>query len=85
MGGSFLMQTTYIHRLNTDGGAKPTGACEVYGAIKFVPYTTDYYFYRLANLSSTLPVAFQASAPEAQFFFAGRTCQFVNMLHAAGY
>ena len=49
MGGAFLMQTTYIHRLNTDGGAKPTGACEVYGAIKFVPYTTDYYFYRLAN------------------------------------
>jgi methanethiol S-methyltransferase len=51
MGGTALTQTTYIHRLNTSGGIKPTTGCDesAYGKIAFVPYTTDYYFYRRAN------------------------------------
>jgi hypothetical protein len=51
MGGSAITETTYIHRLNTSGGIKPTTGCDesAYGRIAFVPYTTDYYFYRRAN------------------------------------
>ena len=51
MGGSAIMQTTFIHRLNTSGGVKPTTGCDdsAYGRIAFVPYTTDYFFYRRAN------------------------------------
>jgi hypothetical protein len=48
-GGSILAQTTFIHRLNTSGGAKPTTGCSQtsqIGALKFVPYVADYYFYR---------------------------------------
>jgi hypothetical protein len=44
-GGSMLSQTTFIQRLNTSGGLKPTTACTV-GAREFVPYTADYVFYR---------------------------------------
>lgn len=51
MGGATLERTTFIHRLNTDGGVKPITGCDIatYGSIKFVPYTTDYYFYRRTN------------------------------------
>ena len=47
-GGSWLLGTTYIHRLNTSGGIKPDKGCEssTIGAVALVPYTTDYYFYR---------------------------------------
>jgi hypothetical protein len=48
-GGSILAPTTFIHRLNTSGGSKPTTGCTQYseiGALKFVPYVADYYFYR---------------------------------------
>jgi hypothetical protein len=44
-GGSLLSQTTFIQRVNTSGGIAPTGACTV-GATAFVPYTTDYVFYK---------------------------------------
>ena len=44
-GGSILSQSRYLQRVNTSGGAKPTRACTV-GEIEFVPYTTDYVFYK---------------------------------------
>ena len=43
-GGRFLADTTFVQRLNTDGGAAPTSACTV-GQTQLVPYTADYYFY----------------------------------------
>lgn len=48
-GGDRLSGTTYIQRLNTHGGAAPAAGCttsEDIGRTAFVPYTTDYYFYR---------------------------------------
>ena len=50
-GGGMLAQTTFIHRLNTSGGAAPATGCSVVdnvGAVARVPYTTAYYFYRAA-------------------------------------
>ncbi|HYP07855.1 MAG TPA: DUF3455 domain-containing protein, partial [Bryobacteraceae bacterium] len=47
-GGSVLSQTTFIQRINTTGGVKPTTACTV-GQREFVPYTADYVFYRKAG------------------------------------
>lgn len=44
-GGSSLSQTTFIQRVNTAGGVRPTTACTV-GDIALVPYTTDYFFYK---------------------------------------
>ncbi|HYO82058.1 MAG TPA: DUF3455 domain-containing protein [Bryobacteraceae bacterium] len=44
-GGAMLSQTTFIQRVNTTGGLKPTAACTV-GERQFVPYTADYVFYR---------------------------------------
>lgn len=44
-GGDRLTGTTFIQRLNTTGGLKPTGACTE-GAKALVPYTADYYFYK---------------------------------------
>jgi hypothetical protein len=51
MGGSFLLQTTYIQRLNTSGGTAPSSGCDesAYGTFLLVPYTTDYFFYKAAN------------------------------------
>lgn len=51
-GGSILAETTFIHRLNTSGGLKPTTGCSQVsqiGTLKFVPYVADYYFYRQAR------------------------------------
>jgi hypothetical protein len=41
-----LVNTTFIHRVNTTGGLAPTGDCtlETEGAPRNVPYTADYYF-----------------------------------------
>jgi hypothetical protein len=47
-GGMMLSQTTFIQRVNTTGGMKPTTSCTV-GAREFVPYTADYVFYRKAG------------------------------------
>jgi hypothetical protein len=44
-GGNLLAKTTFIQRLNTNGGAVPTTACTV-GQTQLVPYTADYFFYR---------------------------------------
>ncbi len=51
-GGRTLTETTYIQRVNTTGGVKPTAPCASSsdtGNKNFVPYTADYYFYRLAR------------------------------------
>lgn len=48
-GGAMLANTTYIQRVNTAGGVMPATGCTEAGAIQFVPYTTDYIFYRAAN------------------------------------
>lgn len=44
-GGDRLTRTTFIQRLNTTGGLKPTGTCTE-GDKALVPYTADYFFYR---------------------------------------
>jgi hypothetical protein len=44
-GGNLLADTTFIQRLNTNGGAVPTTACTV-GQTQLVPYTADYFFFR---------------------------------------
>ena len=44
-GGRLLAKTTFVQRLNTNGGSAPTTACSV-GQTQLVPYTADYYFFR---------------------------------------
>jgi uncharacterized protein DUF3455 len=44
-GGDRMTGTTYIQRVNTTGGLKPTGSCTA-GAKALVPYTADYFFYK---------------------------------------
>lgn len=44
-GGNLLANTTFIQRLNTNGGAVPTSACSA-GQTQLVPYTADYFFFR---------------------------------------
>jgi hypothetical protein len=51
-GGSFLAQTTFIQRVNTSGGVAPAVGCtndDDIGRIVLVPYTTDYFFYRVSQ------------------------------------
>ena len=45
MGGDKMVGTTYIQRLNTTGGLKPTTTCTE-GDKALVPYTADYFFYK---------------------------------------
>lgn len=48
-GGDRLSATTFIQRVNTHGGVAPATGCTSLadlGNTAFVPYTTDYYFYR---------------------------------------
>jgi len=47
-GGRLLANTTFVQRLNTNGGAAPNSACAV-GQTQLVPYTADYYFFRPAE------------------------------------
>jgi len=44
-GGDRMTGTTYIQRVNTTGGLKPTDPCTE-GAKALVPYTADYFFYK---------------------------------------
>ena len=47
-----LAATTYIQRINTAGGVAPATGCASsadVGNKAFVPYTTDYYFYKKTN------------------------------------
>ena len=48
-GGTMLSKTSFIQRVNTSGGVAPTTACTEAGVMAFVPYTTDYIFYRATN------------------------------------
>ena len=53
-GGSLLSLTTFIHRVNTQGGVAPATGCTdatQIGAVALVPYSTDYFFYRAAKRS----------------------------------
>ena len=43
-GGRLLAETTFVQRLNTNGGSAPDTACTV-GQTQLVPYTADYYFF----------------------------------------
>ena len=48
-GGTFLSKTTFIQRLNTNGGSAPTAGCSIasdVGNQALVPYTADYVFFR---------------------------------------
>ena len=47
-GGRLLFNTTFVQRLNTNGGAAPTTSCSV-GQTQLVPYTADYFFYHKAE------------------------------------
>ena len=49
IGGAQLERTTFIHRVNTQGGVAPAAGCTTVshlGATSLVPYSTDYIFYR---------------------------------------
>jgi len=51
-GGDTLTVTTQVQRLNTSGGIAPPTGCSVstdVGSKAFVPYTADYFFYRIAD------------------------------------
>ena len=43
-GGKLLADTTYVQRLNTNGGSAPTTTCST-GQTELVPYTADYFFF----------------------------------------
>lgn len=48
-GGRLLTKTTFIQRLNTNGGSAPATGCSVTGDVgkqALVPYSADYYFFR---------------------------------------
>ena len=48
-GGMTLSKTTFVQRLNTNGGSAPAEGCSTstdIGNQTLVPYTADYYFYR---------------------------------------
>jgi Protein of unknown function (DUF3455) len=48
-GGATLAGTTFIQRLNTEGGVAPSTGCNVptdLGRKAFIPYTADYFFYK---------------------------------------
>jgi hypothetical protein len=47
-GGDRMTDTTYIQRVNTTGGLKPTSSCTE-GDKVLVPYTADYFFYKADN------------------------------------
>lgn len=48
-GGKSLTKTTFIQRLNTNGGSAPAAGCSTstdVGKQTLVPYSADYYFFR---------------------------------------
>jgi hypothetical protein len=50
-GGAFLTPTTFIQRLNTSGGVASSTGCSLstnVGATALVPYTADYFFYKVS-------------------------------------
>ena len=53
-GPGIFDRITHIQRVNTTGGLRPTMPGSYDGEIKEVPYTAEYYFYRLQNLVAGL-------------------------------
>jgi len=50
-GGDRMASTTFIQRVNTTGGLKPSTGCSdpsQVGALQLVPYTAEYVFYKTA-------------------------------------
>jgi hypothetical protein len=45
-GGVKISRTTFVQRVNTVGGSAPSDTCPAVGARAFVPYETDYIFYK---------------------------------------
>jgi hypothetical protein len=45
-GSGRLAGTRFVQRINTSGGAGPTGACPTAGTERRVDYTADYVFYK---------------------------------------
>jgi uncharacterized protein DUF3455 len=48
-GGNTLSRSTFVQRVNTEGGLAPTTGCDVptdVGSKAFSPYTADYVFYK---------------------------------------
>jgi hypothetical protein len=45
-GGRRISRTTFIQRVNTVGGTAPAGVCPAVGTRAFVPYETEYIFYK---------------------------------------
>ncbi len=41
--------TTFVQRVNTTGGKNPSTPGEFVGQVARIPYTADYFFYRLVN------------------------------------
>jgi Protein of unknown function (DUF3455) len=53
-GGKIMTRTTFIQRLNTQGGSAPASGCSIaadVGKQTLVPYTADYYFFGRTNKS----------------------------------
>lgn len=48
-GPGILAATSFIHRVNTEGGVAPLEAGTVVGQVVEVPYSADYFFYRPSN------------------------------------
>jgi hypothetical protein len=48
-GPGILDGVTFIQRINTVGGLRPTADGTVVGQYARIPYTTEYYFYKQAN------------------------------------
>jgi hypothetical protein len=51
-GGDRLTKTTFIQRVNTQGGSAPATGCTLpseVGNKQLVPYTADYFFYKKRN------------------------------------
>ena len=51
-GGKILAKTTFVQRLNTNGGSAPDTGCAVPGDVghqTLVPYSADYFFFRAEN------------------------------------
>jgi hypothetical protein len=68
-GGKFMTRTSFIQRLNTQGGSAPPTGCSVaadVGKQALVPYTADYYFFR-ANQSGV-----RTKRSRFEFFYSQR-------------
>jgi hypothetical protein len=48
-GRGIFRRVTYIHRVNTVGGLRPTALGTTVGEERRIPYTAEYYFYRAGD------------------------------------